>query len=111
MDEQAAACRKRAAECERMVLLVDPANRSTYLHLARQWHQMAEDAERQPFATIPLKGGSKELIRASKSSVLHNDSNAVDGHHDPGSGGGLVSGIIARADRLGRSFIAPGPPF
>ena len=46
MDEQAAACRKRAAECERMVLLVDPANRSTYLHLARQWHQMAEDAER-----------------------------------------------------------------
>jgi hypothetical protein len=46
MDEQAAACRKRAAECERMVLLFDPANRSTYLHLARQWHQMAKDAER-----------------------------------------------------------------
>ena len=45
MDEQAAACRKRAAECERMVLLVDPANRSTYLHLAQQWHRMAEDAE------------------------------------------------------------------
>ena len=44
-------------------------------------------------------------------SVLHNDSNAVDGHHDPGSGGGLVSGINCKGGSPGAFLHSSGSTF
>ena len=44
--EQATACRKKAAECERRALLArDETYRRTYQELAQLWREMAEQAE------------------------------------------------------------------
>ena len=46
MLEQAEACRRKAAECERaLVLATRPAVQAIYRDLARQWHEMAEQSE------------------------------------------------------------------
>ena len=46
MGERTEICLKKAAECERMAVLVsDETIRSVYLHLATQWRRMAEDVE------------------------------------------------------------------
>jgi hypothetical protein len=46
MRERAEICRTKALECERAaVLATDEANRATLLDLARQWRDMAQDAE------------------------------------------------------------------
>ena len=46
MSERAERCRKKAIECERgAVLATDPAVRLIYADLARQWRDMAEQAE------------------------------------------------------------------
>jgi hypothetical protein len=47
LSKQAAACREKAAECERPALLVnDEAHRKTYLELAQMWREMAAHGER-----------------------------------------------------------------
>jgi hypothetical protein len=47
LNEQAAACREKAAECDRRALLVeDDTHRRTYLELAQLWREMAEHGER-----------------------------------------------------------------
>jgi hypothetical protein len=44
--EQAAACRKKAAECERRALIAqDEAYRRTYQELAQLWREMAQQTE------------------------------------------------------------------
>ena len=44
--EQAAACRKKAAECDRRALLAqDETYRRTYRELAQLWREMAQQAE------------------------------------------------------------------
>jgi hypothetical protein len=44
--EQVAACRKKAAECERRALLAqDETYRRTYRELAQLWREMAQQAE------------------------------------------------------------------
>ena len=46
MGERTEICLKKAAECERMAVLVsDETIRSVYLHLATQRRRMAEDVE------------------------------------------------------------------
>ena len=46
MGKQADECRKRAAECERMVILaIEPEKRAMYAQLAAQWREMSEQAE------------------------------------------------------------------
>jgi hypothetical protein len=46
MNEQAEACRRKAAECERAaVLATQPAVQAIYRDLARQWLEMAEQSE------------------------------------------------------------------
>ena len=46
MSEQAEACRRKAAECERAaVLATRPDMQAIYRDLARQWHRMAEHSE------------------------------------------------------------------
>ena len=46
MGERKEICLKKAAECERMAVLVsDETIRSVYLDLAKQWLRMAKDAE------------------------------------------------------------------
>ncbi|HEX8807870.1 MAG TPA: hypothetical protein VF760_02625 [Xanthobacteraceae bacterium] len=44
--EQAAACRKKAAECDRRALLAqDETYRRTYRELAQLWREIAQQAE------------------------------------------------------------------
>jgi hypothetical protein len=44
--EQAAACRKKAAECERRAVLAqDETYRRTYRKLAQLWREMAQQAK------------------------------------------------------------------
>ncbi|HEX4238455.1 MAG TPA: hypothetical protein VHZ64_11025 [Xanthobacteraceae bacterium] len=44
--EQAAACRKEAAECERRALVAqDETYRRTYRELAQLWREVAQQAE------------------------------------------------------------------
>jgi hypothetical protein len=46
MNEQAEACRRKAAECERAAVpATQPDTRAIYRDLARQWHEMAEQSE------------------------------------------------------------------
>jgi hypothetical protein len=46
MNEQAEACRRKAAECGRAVALATrPDMQAIYRDLARQWHEMAERSE------------------------------------------------------------------
>ena len=46
MNEQAEACRRKAAECERAVVLAtQPDVQAIYRDLARQWHEMAKHSE------------------------------------------------------------------
>jgi hypothetical protein len=46
MSEQAEACRRKAAECERAVVLATrPDVKAIYRDLARQWQEMAEHSE------------------------------------------------------------------
>jgi hypothetical protein len=46
MNEQAEACRRKAAECERAVVLAtQPDMQAIYRDLARQWHEMAKHSE------------------------------------------------------------------
>ena len=46
MSEQATLCRKKAADCERwMLLAADRAVQKTYRELANQWREMADQAE------------------------------------------------------------------
>ena len=46
MSEQAKACRRKAAECERAVVLATrPDVQAIHRDLARQWQQMAEQSE------------------------------------------------------------------
>jgi hypothetical protein len=46
MSEHAEHCRKKAAECERLAMLVTQDHlRKMYLDLARQWREMAQEAE------------------------------------------------------------------
>jgi|SRR6516162_3572748 len=46
MSEQAEACRRKAAECERAVVLAtQPDVQAIYRDLARQWHEMAKQSE------------------------------------------------------------------
>jgi hypothetical protein len=63
LSKQAAACREKAAECERRALLVgDGAHRATYLELAQLWREMAQQSERLDdfFADSQCEGGSPE---------------------------------------------------
>jgi hypothetical protein len=61
--EQARACLRRAAECERAaVLAIDPGTQATYRDLARQWREMVEQYEdldrlRGGRSRDPLKAG------------------------------------------------------
>ncbi len=46
LSEQAAACRQKAAECERRALTAqDETYRKTYQELAQLWREMARQAE------------------------------------------------------------------
>jgi hypothetical protein len=46
MREQARACLRRAAECERAAVLAsDPGTQAIYRDLARQWREMVEQYE------------------------------------------------------------------
>ena len=46
MNEHAAACRRKALECERAAILAtDVAGRLMYFDLAKQWRDMADQAE------------------------------------------------------------------
>src|SRR5262245_52893428 len=44
-------------------------------------------------------------------SILHNESNVVGGHHDPGSGGGVASGINCKSGSPGAFFHSSGSTF
>ena len=47
LSKQAAACRQKAAECERRAVLAkDETYRRTYLELAQMWSEMAAHGER-----------------------------------------------------------------
>jgi hypothetical protein len=46
MSDQAEACRRKAAECERAAALAtDPGLKATYRDLARQWREMVEHSK------------------------------------------------------------------
>ena len=61
MREQARACLRRAAECERAaVLAIDPGTQATYRDLARQWREMVEQYE-----DLDRLGGAASRERSS----------------------------------------------
>ncbi len=60
LNKHAAACRQKAAECQRRALLANnEAHRSTYLELAQMWREMAAHGERlnDLFAQIKPREG------------------------------------------------------
>jgi hypothetical protein len=62
MDERAEACRKKAMECERMAMASsDAALRFMYLDLAKQWREMAEQAEYFDRRYAAQKGPVREI--------------------------------------------------
>jgi hypothetical protein len=50
-------CRKKARDCQRTALTTaDPTIRSRFLHLAKLWREMADDAEQQANGASEDKG-------------------------------------------------------
>ena len=67
MDERAEACRKKAMECERMAMASsDAALRFMYLDLAKQWREMAEQAEYFDRRYAVQKGPAQEIKRLER---------------------------------------------
>ena len=66
LNKQAAACRQKAAECERRAVLAkDQTHRRTYLELAQLWREMAAHGDRLNDLFAQAKPGEGVLPKRS----------------------------------------------